>query len=481
MTTQNSLSKKKICIIGAGPAGMTAAYLLSQNPGFEVTLYEASKSVGGMAKSIELWGQTVDIGPHRFFSSDSRINKLWLEVIGKDYRMVNRLTRIIYNNKFYNYPIKAINAFVNLGPVEAFRCLLSYMWQKISPTKDNGDFESWVVSRFGYRLYSIFFKTYSEKLWGVPCTELDSEFAAQRIKKLSLFEAIKSAIIPDKSGKHKTLVDQFAYPLHGTGDLYEKMKEKFIKNGGVLKLETPIEQIIFDNDKKAIGVKLTNGRSEFYDETISTMPLTLLVSKIQFTPEIVKSTISKLSFRNTIIVYLEINKSDIFPDNWIYVHSKELRCGRITNFKNWVPEINNNQPNTIICMEFWDNDDGELWKSNDDVLHSLAKKELVATGLVESGQILNAFTYRVPKCYPVYSKGYKSNLDEVVKFLKTLTNIQFIGRYGAFKYNNQDHSILMGLLAAENLSGKNNDLWDINSDYEYQEHSKITETGLVEK
>jgi protoporphyrinogen oxidase len=450
----------------------------------EVHLYEASPFVGGMARSIELWGQIVDIGPHRFFSSDPRVNKLWLEVIGKDYSMVDRLTRIFFRNKFFYYPVKAGDALKNLGIIEAARCIGSYGWQKLKPAKkETNDFESWVIARFGKRLYHHFFKTYTEKLWGIPTTELDSEFASQRIKKLSMWEAIKSAVMGGGGDKHKTLVDQFAYPNKGTGEVYNRMRDYVKKHGGKVYLKTPVDSLV-TSGKTVKGLKLANGKTEMYDQVISSMPLTLLVGRLKNVPPKVDKANKTLKFRNTLIVYLLVKAKNIFPDNWIYVHSSELRTGRITNFRNWVPSILNGKKEAILAMEYWCFDDDEdkfwQWEQKDHV--GLAKKEIVKTGLIKENQILDGTVVRVPKCYPVYRRGYKKDLKIVEDYLRGYKNLQIIGRYGAFKYNNQDHSILMGILAAENVTdGTSHDLWDINSDYEYQESSRITKTGLVMK
>ncbi len=474
--------KTRVAVIGAGPAGITAAYVLSKK-GVDVDLYEASPFVGGMARSIELWDQIVDIGPHRFFSSDPRVNKLWLEVVGKDYEMVDRLTRIFFRNKFYHYPIKAGDALKNLGLLESALCVGSYAIQRLKPGRDDlGDsFESWVTARFGKRLYHHFFKTYSEKLWGIPCTELDADFAAQRIKKLSLYEAIKSAIFGGGGEKHKTLVDQFAYPKLGTGDVYNRMKALTKKNGGKIYMKTPIEAVVAQG-KTVKGVKLQSGEIKEYDQVISSMPLTLLISRLKNVPEKVQKANNSLKFRNTILVYIRVTAKNIFPDNWIYVHSSELRTGRITNFKNWVPTINKGKKDAILAMEYWCFDEDDFWGWNDEKYIALAKEEIVKTGLVKSSQVKDGKVVRVPKCYPVYRRGYKRPLKVVEKFLREYKNLQVIGRYGAFKYNNQDHSILMGLFAAENVADDaKHDIWGINTDYEYQESSVITKTGLVTK
>lgn len=472
------METKNIAIIGAGPAGITAAYELSK-AGFKVSLYEASAQVGGLSKTIDLWDQKVDLGPHRFFSNDTKVNELWLEVVGKDYRMVDRLTRIYYKKKFYYYPLKPFDALFKLGIWEAFRCILSYMKEKIKPTKQDGSFEAWVTARFGWRLYSIFFKTYSEKLWGIQCTELDEDFAAQRIKKLSLFEAIKNAVFQNKKNKHKTLVDQFAYPIGGTGMVYEKMKFQIENAGNKIHLNTPVKKVNAVNGSP-VSLELMSGEVHDFDHIISTMPITHLVKNLPNVPEGIFEAAEALKFRNTILVYLKIEGLSIFPDNWLYVHASDLQMGRITNFCNWVPEINQGQKQTIVVVEYWSYAHEEIWNLTDDQLIALGKKELKATGLVGELEISAGHIVKIAKCYPVYQKGYKIPLQKVENYLTGVENLSVIGRYGAFKYNNQDHSILMGLLAAENLiKGTKHNLWEINTDYEvYQETSTITASGL---
>ena len=443
------MNSKKIAIIGAGPAGITAAYELAK-AGYAVDVYEASDRVGGLSKTIDLWNQKVDLGPHRFFSNDSKINKVWLEVVGKDYRMVDRLTRIYYKKKFYYYPLKPFDALFKLGVGTAFVCVLSYFKQRVLPTKPDGSFETWVIGRFGYKLYSIFFKTYSEKLWGISCKELDEDFAAQRIKKLSLFEAVKNAIFKSKKNKHKTLVDQFAYPIGGTGMVYERMKEFVEKNGGRVLVSTPIQKVVSENNK-AVGLELKSGEIVAYDHLISSMPITHLVRNLADVPAEVIEANAQLKFRNTILVYLKVEGENVFPDNWLYVHASDLQMGRVTNFSNWVPEVNNGEKSTIVALEYWSYDTDEIWKMADADLISLAKSEMQKTGLVNGLTISDGYVYKIPKCYPVYGRGYKEPLQIVEKYLSGVQNLSVIGRYGAFKYNNQDHSILMGVLAAENI------------------------------
>jgi len=468
---------KKIAIIGAGPAGLTAAYQLAKE-GISVELFEASDTVGGMAKTISLWDQLVDLGPHRFFSSDPRVNKIWLEVIGNNYSMVSRLTRIYYKKTFFDYPLRAMNALFGLGVIQSTMCVVSYGYAKIFPAKDESTFESWVVNRFGNRLYTIFFKSYSEKLWGISCKSLDADFAAQRIKKLSLYEAIKAAVFKSSGGKHKTLVDEFAYPHQGAGAVYELMAQKIIELGGQIHLNTPVQSVHPSIEGSRPLLKLECGKDIRFDHVISSMPITHLVDRIG-APETIREHAKALKFRNTILVYLKVAAESPFPDQWIYVHSAELKTGRITNFKNWVPSIIKNQSDTILCLEYWCYDEDDMWKMDHDELVALATKEIYQTTLIPRDAVRNGKVIRVPKCYPVYATGYRFHLGFVEQYLSMQQGLSIIGRYCAFKYNNQDHSILMGLLAAENITkNTKHNLWEINTDYEYQESCRITATGL---
>ncbi len=475
----------KVAVIGAGPAGMTAGYEISKEIPTgkikQLDIYEASSQVGGFAKSIRLWNQIVDLGPHRFFSHDKRVNKLWLEVVGDEYRMINRQTRIYYKKSYFDYPLKPVNALSNLGVFEASRCLLSYFKEKIFPTPDTGTFESWVTRRFGKRLYEIFFKTYSEKLWGIKCTDLDSDFAAQRIKRLSLYEAIKNALIKGRKNVHKTLVDQFAYPLVGTGTVYQKMAEKATTNGAKLYLNTSVNKVLSASDK-AKGLELHNGKIVNYDYIISTMPISLLVTRLPDVPENIRDLAMKLKFRNTILVYLKVRNSDLFPDQWLYIHSDDLKMGRMTNFRNWIPELLGIENETILCLEYWFDFKDPDWSQSDEFFINLAKKEVLLTELSKGSEITAGHIIRLPRCYPVYFRNYKAILTPIQNYLDSIENLSVIGRYGSYKYNNQDHSIFMGLLAAGNvLNQAGNNLWEINTDYDtYQESSVIRETGLVD-
>lgn len=472
----------KVIIIGAGPAGLTAAYQLAKN-GVEVDLFEASSSPGGMAASFDLWNQRVDYGPHRFFSSDPRVNKIWLKAVEGQYEMVSRLTRIFYKKRFFYYPLRAVNAFLNLGPIEAVRCLFSYICERLffKGKRDESGFEGWVVSRFGRRLYEIFFKTYSEKLWGITCDRLDADFAAQRIKNFSLGAALKSLVVSDKNKKYKTLVDEFAYPVAGAGFVYEQMATYILDHGGRIHYDRPVRRVLFDG-KRAVGV-MCEGREEFKATwVISSMPLTDLVRGMDDVPDRVSQACSRLTYRNTIIVYLRLNSSDLFPDNWLYVHDSALETGRITNFRNWLPSLYGADKSTIVALEYWCYASDEIWSKDESELIRMASEELKKTGLDKSVEITDGCAKKLERSYPVYKRGYKEELSFVQKYLDEFSCLSVIGRYGAFKYNNQDHSILMGALAADNICNHaGHDLWNINTDYEYQESTVITKTGLVRR
>jgi protoporphyrinogen oxidase len=477
------VNEVRVAVIGAGPAGMTAALQLSRG-GAQVTVFEADERVGGLARSLKLWGQTVDLGPHRFFCTEERVNRLWRDVVGQDYRFVNRLTRIFYEGCFYDYPLRPMNALRNMGVVNAGRCLGSYLKEKAWPScsRDaNGSFESWVVNRFGRRLFEMFFKSYSEKLWGIPCDELDADFAAQRIRKFSLGEAVTSSLFPWRAARHKTLVDRFAYPLGGTGSVYLKMADRIRASGGETRLRCPVRRVMHDGWSVS-GVELADGLCEPCDHVISTMPLTLLVRSLGDIPAEVAQAVDALSFRNTVLVYLHVDSESLFDDQWIYVHAPDLLMGRVTNFRNWVPELYGEKQSTILALEYWCYTVDALWTESDQQLIDRAKSEMQATGLLGGANVLDGHVVRIPRCYPVYARGYKEHVKKIAAYLRNYRGLTAIGRYGAFKYNNQDHSILMGILAADNLlENKAHDLWSINADADsYQEAALIDETGLAE-
>lgn len=464
-------------VLGGGPAGLAAGYTLCRSD-HPCHVIEAADRVGGLAKTIDFEGALVDLGPHRFFTKTKVVLDLWNEVLGEDIRKVDRLTRIYYRGKFFYYPLRPWNAFFGLGPLRSVHAVLSYMAARVSPHPDESTFEGWVTNRFGRILFETFFKTYTEKLWGLSCEDIGADWASQRIKGLSLLEAIRNAFLGNAGGRVKSLVDQFEFPRLGTGMFYEKMAEGIEAKGGVVTRQTRATRVHHDGAGRVTAVEVEGPegpRRLEVDHLFSSMPLTLLLQGMQpAPPDAVLEAASKLRFRNTILTYLMVEGTDLFPDNWIYVHSPEVRTGRITNFRNWVPEIlPEGSTKSPLVVEFWCFDDDEIWTAPEDELVAQAARELESLGLVRQQDVGAGKVVRLRRCYPVYEKGYRQHLDPIVEWLRTFENLQVIGRYGAFKYNNQDHSILMGVLGARNVLGEDHDLWTVNSDTEYHEEIRL--------
>lgn len=457
-------------VIGAGPAALTAAYRLQQM-GVAVTVFEVGPSVGGLARSFDLWGHKVDLGPHRFFSKDGRVNALWHEVIGDSHRMVDRQTRIYYRSRFFDYPLRVSNVLANLNPADIVASLASYMRQVIAPEfppEARDTFEAWVVSHFGRQLYEMFFKSYSEKLWGIPCTALDADFATQRIRKFSLGQTVLAALGLGR-GRHRTLVDRFAYPKAGSGQVYELMARAITERGGRIHMNARVARVV-RQERRVTGLELADGSFHAFDHIVSTMPLTLLLQGLEPPPEVAAAA-AKLTFRNTVLVYLNVEADSLFTDQWIYIHADGVGVGRITNFRNWVPELYGTSRNTVLAFEYWCQDEDTIWSAPDADLIDRAIEEGRQIGILGAARVAAGHVERIRRSYPVYARGYKDIMVPVVAYLKTFDNLWPIGRYGAFKYNNQDHSILMGLLAADNIArGARHDLWSVNSDDDsYQE------------
>lgn len=456
----------KIAVVGAGPAGLSCALSLARE-GAETVVFEASSQPGGLCRSFDLWDMRVDLGPHRFFSMDKKVTDFWMAPVADEYVLVERLTRIFYKNKFFNYPIKPLDALSKLGIGESLHCVASYAAAQFETRKEDKTFSEWVSRRFGKRLYEIFFKSYSEKLWGIPCDELDASFAAQRIKGLNFYETVKNALFSGKT-KHKTLVEQFAYPKMGAGQPYEKMAEELVRLGGKIFYNAPVQGLTADSNR--ISGIMSRGGVIPVDFVVTTMPFTDVVENCPAIGEEARNAAKKLGYRNTIIVYLLVDQEKIFHDNWIYVHAANLKTGRICNFRNWSPDMVRGSKKSILALEYWANDDDELWLREDRFLENLAKREIAQTGLVPAESVMDAHVERLHRSYPVYANGYEAEVAKMQKAVDAIPNLCCIGRNGAFKYNNQDHSILMGLLAAENILGKAaHDLWRINTDYDYQE------------
>ena len=468
------MSNGKVLIVGAGPAGLTAAYELGKH-GVKGAILEADHVVGGLARTVERDGYRFDIGAHRFFTKVSEIEQLWEEMLGEPLVRCPRLTRILYGNKLYDYPLKAGNALKNMGIVAAAGCVLSYLKACAYPIPNPRNFEDWVTNQFGAKLFNMFFKSYTEKVWGCPCTKIGADWAAQRIKGLNLGQAIRESLFGKKKGRTvTTLIEEFKYPRQGAGQLWEACAREIQANGWIVSTRSRVTRIeIVGGKVKTLDAVTEDGRTTTYlvEHLLSSMPLrTLLLSMNPKPPEQITACASALAYRDFLLVALVIDKPNIFPDNWIYIHSPHVRVGRIDNFGNWTADMIPDPQTSCLVMEYFVFEDDELWSSTDDKLIDLAYRELGAIGLAV-GKLIKGYVVRVPKAYPIYDPGYKERLDVIRQWLScNVSNLQCIGRNGQHRYNNQDHSMATALIAARNIvSGANRDPWEVNEDAEYHE------------
>ncbi|MDX2044254.1 MAG: FAD-dependent oxidoreductase [Acidobacteriota bacterium] len=470
-------------VIGAGPAGLTSAYELSKL-GISSTIIEADEQVGGLSRTVSYKGYRFDIGGHRFFSKVPLINELWREMLSEDFLLRPRLSRIHYRGHFFDYPLKAANALAGLGPIEAFLVMLSYSKAKMFPSAEETNLEQWVSNRFGQRLYEIFFKTYTEKVWGIPCNEISADWAAQRIKNLSLKEAIRNALLgAGKSAEGEvitTLIEQFHYPRLGPGMMWDCCKDLLAEKGNETVHGIKVDKIRHRKGRveSVVGHRSNGERVEFdADHFISSMPLRRLIQSLDpLPPDEVLAAANSLRYRDYLTVVLMAKREDVFPDNWIYIHSPEVKMGRIQNYKNWSPEMVPDQSRSSLGLEYflWQQD--EEWTWSNDRLIDLGIKECAQIGLVEPDEIEDGTVVRMKKAYPVYDHNYNDRVDIIRNYLETLPNLQTIGRNGLHRYNNQDHSMLTGVYAARNVVGEKNDVWAVNTEQDYHEEVRSSET-----
>lgn len=470
-------ARKKVVIIGGGPAGLTAAYDLSR-VGVESVILEKDSQVGGISKTVDYKGYHFDLGGHRFFTKVKRVEDMWNEVLKEDFLYRTRLSRILYNGKFFHYPLKPMNTLLGLGIGKSLSILASYLYTCLLPARKEESFEDWVINRFGNQLYRTFFKTYTEKVWGIPCSELRAEWAAQRIKGLSLPKALRNSFI--KQGKSeeiiKTLIESFHYPRFGPGMMWQAVKEIAERNGSEVRLDSNVRRIIWkDGCVEAVEVE-RDGNVEAISATdfISSMPVRELISKLEpAPPKAVREAAESLKYRDFLTVALIVDKREIFPDNWIYVHDPRVKLGRIQNFKNWSPQMVPDEEKTCLGLEYFCFEGDELWTMEDEDLVELGKREVEKLGLIDAKDVVDAKVVRVPKAYPVYDTIYRDSLEIVKEFLSSIKNLQLIGRNGMHKYNNQDHSMLTAMLAVENVlmaeTAEVYDLWKVNAEQEYHE------------
>ena len=475
----------KVVIIGAGPAGLTAAYQLCK-AGIRSLILEKDRVVGGISRTVNYKGYHFDIGGHRFFTKVKAVDAMWREVLaeGKFLRR-NRLSRIYYNKKFFYYPLRASNALLGLGIWNSGLIFLSYLRAQMFPEKPEETFEQWISNRFGKRLYKIFFKTYTEKVWGIPCNQIMAEWAAQRIKGLSLIAAVKSALIQQQRGNSdviKTLIDAFDYPELGPGMMWETVKEIVERDGSELQLNAGVDKIFWSKGRVDALQATIGGRPKRIEGThfISTMPIKELIQKFDPpVPENVLKAAEALNYRDFLTVALVINQRELFPDNWIYIHDGDVKVGRIQNFKNWSPSMVPDPEKTCLGLEYFCFEGDGLWTMPDADLIELGKKELGLLGLATPSDVIDGAVVRMPKAYPVYDGTYAEALRVVREFLASVPNLQLVGRNGMHKYNNQDHSMLTAMLAVKNILGATYDLWQVNAEQEY--HEEVTDRDKTEE
>ena len=468
-------------IIGAGPAGLTTAYCLAKAGAPVLVLEQDPRYVGGISRTVDYKGFLFDIGGHRFFSKAKEVVDLWDEILPDDFIERPRLSRIYYGGKFYAYPLKAFEALRNLGLIESAICMASFGWATVFPVREPRTFHQWVRNQFGERLFSIFFKTYTEKVWGMSCDEISADWAAQRIKGLDLasaiFDALKRSFGIRQSGGAvaKTLIESFRYPRRGPGMMWEACAARITAMGGQVVMDTRVTSLRWDAAAElwAVSVAGGDGATRTYQarNVISSAPMRELAGAITPAPACLTNA-QDLKYRDFLTVVL-IGKSDInLPDNWVYIHDPSVTVGRVQNFRSWSPEMIPYSVSTCLGLEYFCFEGDGLWASSDDDLVALAKREIGVIGLLRPEDVTDACVVRQPKAYPVYDETYRDNVAAVRGELATLyPTLHLVGRNGMHKYNNQDHAMMTGMLTALNiLAGKTlYDVWDVNEDAEYGE------------
>jgi protoporphyrinogen oxidase len=478
-----------VVIMGAGPAGLTAAWELMKHDVPLKVLEKDPRYVGGLARTVEHKGYRFDIGGHRFFSKNEEIEATWTEILGDELLARGRLSRIFYRGRFFAYPLKAFNALWNLGPIETVRCLASYAYARLRPVPNPRSLEDWVRNQFGWRLYSIFFKTYTEKVWGISTKELSADWAAQRIKSLDLWVAIRGALLPSRRPSKRgeivtTLIDKFRYPRLGPGQMWERAAAALAESGQPVLLGRTLLGIehsggrvrsVITRDES--GAVIEHKGSHF----ISSIPIRELVGLLDpAAPDEVRQAANALSYRDFITVALMIDQADVFPDNWIYIHDPSVKVGRIQNFKNWSPDMVPDQSKTCLGLEYFCFEGDGLWTMADHDLVDLAAGELAHLGICSRDKVFDGVVVRQQKAYPVYDDVYQDRVAVIRDYVDArLPNLHLVGRNGMHKYNNQDHSMMTALLVARKIAtGSSLDPWKVNADAVYHEDVRVGEQDL---
>src|SRR2546429_649299 len=474
--------KPRVAIIGAGPAGLTAAYLLSKNKVGVVVLEADPVYVGGISRTVTYNGFHFDIGGHRFFSKSKAVEDLWTEILPNDMLVRARSSRIFYAGKFFSYPLKPFEALLKLGIIRSTLCILSWLKARLFPLRSPRNFEEWVSNQFGKRLFNTFFKSYTEKVWGMSCKEISADWAAQRIKGLSLGSAIKNALFPqryngDRTKVIKTLINSFRYPRRGPGMMWEACAEKMKALGGRLEMGCRVSRCSYDETSGNWTVAYKDRQGDLQaieaEHVISSAPMRELMCGLSPTvSERVKHAAESLKYRDFLTVMLILKDRRMFDDNWIYIHDPRVKVGRVQNFRSWSPEMVPEPDKVCYGLEYFCFEHDGLWDSSDPDLIELAKRELVEIGLSREGDFIDGCVVRQKKAYPVYDDDYALHVATIRQELETrYPNLHLVGRNGMHKYNNQDHAMMTAMLCVENIvaNTKLYDLWQVNGDAEYHE------------
>jgi len=471
-----------VAIIGAGPAGLTAAYLLTKQ-GLSATVIEKDPVyVGGISRTVELDGFRFDIGGHRFFSKSQQVVDLWNEILPDDFIQRPRMSRIYYEGKFYSYPLRAFEALWNLGVWRSTLCMASFAKARLFPNRNVRSFQDWTVNAFGHKLFSIFFKTYTEKVWGMPCDEMSADWAAQRIKGLSLWGAVVDGLKrslglnkkPNDGMATKTLLETFRYPRLGPGMMWEAARDRVIEGGNQILMAHSLKQLAQDQGTQRWRVVADGPDGDVIinaAHVISSAPMRELAARIHPLPETLPEAM-ELKYRDFLTVALMIKSEDLFPDNWIYIHDSKVQVGRIQNFRSWSPEMVPDESVACVGLEYFCFEGDGLWSSADADLIDLAKKEMAILGLCNPDDVVGGAVVRQEKAYPVYDDAYADHVLAMRTELEAVApTLHLVGRNGMHRYNNQDHAMMTAMLTVRNIEAGTRvyDVWGVNEDAEYHE------------
>lgn len=489
----NPVGTVDVAIIGAGPAGLTAAYLLGK-AGYSVTVIEKDpRYVGGISRTVEHEGFRFDIGGHRFFSRSKEVVDLWNEILPDDFIERPRMSRIYYEGKFYSYPLRAFEALWNLGVWRSALCMASFAKAKLLPNRSVKSFEDWTVNAFGWKLYSIFFKTYTEKVWGMPCDAMSADWAAQRIKGLSLWGAVTDGLKrslglnkrPNDGMAVKTLLESFRYPRLGPGMMWEAARDHVVAHGNHVLMDHKLKQLAFNDVTQQWTMTATDGEGAQVAikaaHLISSAPMRELASRLHPLPAAL-SEAANLKYRDFLTVALMIRSPDLFPDNWIYIHDSKVKVGRVQNFRSWSPEMVPDPDLACVGLEYFCFEGDGLWSASDDELVALATKEMAQLGLCEAEQVVGGTVVRQEKAYPVYDEDYGANVEVLRQEIEArYPTLHCVGRNGMHRYNNQDHAMMTAMLTVRNIEAgaRVYDIWAVNEDAEYHESGNEGERAAL--